>query len=515
MIFFTKTSRGLSHRDSGGGFEKASSRPLGRNHQVGIWAMIETFCKTHRRIAFGAWLFFGIFFSLSGVAAEEERNSDSEPPGVSSSMRLDLFRRMAQKAGSAVVNVQSLQKKHFFYGDFHFGMEGTPRFPRLNYFLEQASGSGFFIGENLILTNDHVVEGADKVQIRMADGRITEASLVGKDALMDIALLRIDSPMDHEFLRMGASGEIQVGDWVMAIGSPFGLDQTVTVGVVSAKGRSLGRSPYDDYIQIDAAINPGNSGGPLINTRGEVIGINSSVIKEGQGIGFAIPIDLAMNVVRQLKEKGRVSRGWLGIYFQEVTRDLAESFGMDKPRGALVAKVVPDSPAEKAGLRVGDVIVSYDGKPVDDPGVLPPLVGQTPVGKKVQVEVIRDGEERTFRVTIQELPDADERGGTPHREGGSSFDKRLKLGVGPLDDETRESLGVEDEEGVVVNRIQPGPAFDAGIRKGDVIVMIDGKRVEDVKGFRRIVGELEEGATVPVLVHRSSGPLFLALKVPD
>ncbi len=368
--------------------------------------MIETFCKTHRRIAFGAWLFFGIFFSLSGVAAEEERNSDSEPPGVSSSMRLDLFRRMAQKAGSAVVNVQSLQKKHFFYGDFHFGMEGTPRFPRLNYFLEQASGSGFFIGENLILTNDHVVEGADKVQIRMADGRITEASLVGKDALMDIALLRIDSPMDHEFLRMGASGEIQVGDWVMAIGSPFGLDQTVTVGVVSAKGRSLGRSPYDDYIQIDAAINPGNSGGPLINTRGEVIGINSSVIKEGQGIGFAIPIDLVKNFIPLLKTRGRIVRSWLGLIVRDVNLVNKENLGLGSVLGgALVLHVIPGSPAEKYGIQPQDVVIRVNNQRIKSSHEFPRLVARTPAGRKIPITIFRKGALIDLEVVLEEIPE--------------------------------------------------------------------------------------------------------------
>ncbi len=454
--------------------------------------------------------------------------------GVAEASRLPDFTQLVKDNQAAVVNISTVQKLRAGRRSPH-GLHGLPELPPpydewlKRFFGEegegmpegeaQSLGSGFIISpDGYILTNNHVIEDADEIIVRLNDRRELKAELVGTDERSDIALLKIEADEDLPTVKIGSSGRLEVGEWVAAIGSPFGFDSSVTVGVVSAKGRMLPNENYVSFIQTDVAINPGNSGGPLFNLDGEVVGVNSQIFSRTggyMGLSFAIPIDLAMNVVRQLKEKGRVSRGWLGIYFQEVTRDLAESFGMDKPRGALVAKVVPDSPAEKAGLRVGDVIVSYDGKPVDDPGVLPPLVGQTPVGKKVQVEVIRDGEERTFRVTIQELPDADERGGTPHREGGSSFDKRLKLGVGPIDDETRESLGVEDEEGVVVNRIQPGPAFDAGIRKGDVIVMIDGKRVEDVKGFRRIVGELEEGATVPVLVHRSSGPLFLALKVPD
>lgn len=240
----------------------------------------------------------------------------------------------------------------------------------------------------------------------MADGRITEASLVGKDALMDIALLRIDSPMDHEFLRMGASGETRVGDWVMAIGSPFGLDQTVTVGVVSAKGRSLGRSPYDDYIQIDAAINPGNSGGPLINTRGEVIGINSSVIKEGQGIGFAIPIDLVKNFIPLLKTRGRIVRSWLGLIVRDVNLVNKENLGLGSVLGgALVLHVIPGSPAEKYGIQPQDVVIRVNNQRIKSSHEFPRLVARTPAGRKIPITLFRKGALIDLEVVLEEIPE--------------------------------------------------------------------------------------------------------------
>jgi serine protease Do len=366
-----------------------------------------------------------------------------------------------------------------------------------------------------VLTNNHVIEGADEIVVRLIDRRELTAELIGADPRSDLALLKVDAK-DLPTVQIGHSKSLKVGEWVLAIGSPFGFDYSVTAGIVSAKGRSLPTENGDNYvpfIQTDVAINPGNSGGPLFNLDGEVVGINSQIYTRSggfMGVSFAIPIDVAMEVVEQLKAHGRVSRGWLGVMIQEVDRNLAESFGLDKPSGALVADVVPGSPAQASGLQAGDIIVEFDGTDIDRSADLPHLVGRTRVGSTTELGVVRGGDRIIVEVVIGELSDAQGR-----QVGGrsdSSAPSRLGLVVEPLTDTLRERIG--GDNGVLVASVD-GAAQTAGIQVGDVITMLDNERVDSVATFKDIAEELQPGHSVPVLVVRGRTPSFLALHVPD
>lgn len=392
------------------------------------------------------------------------------------------------------------------------GQEGVP--PGLD---RESLGSGFIVSaDGYIITNHHVVQGADQIIVHLSDRREYEAKLIGTDRNSDLALLKIDAK-DLPVANLGDSDGLKVGEWVVAIGSPFGFEHSVTVGVVSAKGRALPNENYVPFIQTDVAINPGNSGGPLFNLNGEVVGVNSQIFSRTggyMGLSFAIPSKVAMDVVKQLKEKGRVSRGWLGVYIQDVNRDLAESFGMDQPRGALVAQVIPDGPAAKAGIQVGDVIVGYDGRAVDRSATLPPMVGITPAGSDVRLEVIRNGKSRHLKVKIEELPEPEtEAQTTAPAPKAPGINKRLGIAVKAPTPEQREALEL-GEGGVIVEQVASGPAREVGVREGDGIVMLDGVRVKNADHFRKLVEQLKPGSTVAMLVHRRSGPVFLPLKIP-
>jgi len=317
-------------------------------------------------------------------------------------------------------------------------------------------------------------------------------------------------------LQFGDSEKLKVGAWVLAIGSPFGFDHSVTAGIVSAKGRSLPSDNYVPFIQTDVAINPGNSGGPLFNLDGEVIGINSQIYSRTggfMGLSFAIPIEMAVDVANQIKETGSVSRGWLGVLIQEVTRELAESFGMENPHGALVAKVLDDSPAAAAGLEVGDVIVEFNGKKVMRSSGLPPLVGRAKVGKEAQVVVIRDRKRKQIGVNIAELPTEITQAAFTPEKPESVADRALGMKVETLGDEARKRLKIDT--GVQVVEVdEAGPASEAGIQKGDVITMIDNKSIESVAEFEAVAEDLESGKSVALLVQRRAGPVFLAIR-PD
>jgi len=276
-------------------------------------------------------------------------------------------------------------------------------------FKQRSLGSGFIISnDGYILTNNHVVGGADEIKVKLSDGREFKATVKGTDEKLDLAVLKIEVKGALPVAELGDSDAIQVGEWVMAIGNPFGLSQTVTAGIVSATGRVIGSGPYDDYIQTDASINPGNSGGPLFNTQGKVVGINTAIIQGGQGIGFAIPINMAKAVVPQLEEMGKVTRGWLGVAIQPVTPELAKSFGVEGEKGALVADVTKESPADKAGLKSGDIIMEFDGKQILEMNSLPRFVAATPVGKKVKLKFLRNGKPEEAAVTIERLKDGEE-----------------------------------------------------------------------------------------------------------
>jgi len=379
-------------------------------------------------------------------------------------------------------------------------------------------GSGFIISaDGYVITNHHVIKDADEVVVRLQDRRELVAKIVGSDKRSDIALLKLEAK-ELPVVKLGSSEELKVGEWVLAIGSPFGFDHSVTAGIVSAKGRSLPSDNYVPFIQTDVAINPGNSGGPLFNLDGEVVGVNSQIYSRTggfMGLSFAIPMDVAMQVVEQLKSQGKVSRGWLGVQIQDVTRELAESFGMKKPQGALVGKILPKSPAEAAGLQIGDIIEQFNGKDIESSAALPPMVGTTKIGETARLKVLRQGRSIEVPIKIGMLPDEEPE--MAKGEEPSSGDKvsRLNLAVANPTAEQREQLEMPKTGGVLVMRVKPGPAAEAGLRKGDVILRIQDQTVRDAKHFADIVNGLPKGKTVALLVQRRGGTQFLALKLKD
>jgi serine protease Do len=395
--------------------------------------------------------------------------------------------------------------RRFFGGQG--GPQGQgPRGPQ----RQRSSGSGFIIdSDGSILTNYHVVENAQKIVVKLSDDQEYDAKVVGRDAKTDIAVIKIEAKTSLPAATLGDSDQLEVGEWVVAIGNPFGLDSTVTSGIVSAKGRHINQGPYDNFIQTDASINPGNSGGPLINLRGEVIGINSAIFTRSGGnigIGFAIPVNLVKELLPQLRGKGKVTRGYLGVLIQKVTPEIAESLGMDRGYGALVANVSKDGPADKAGVKVGDVIVEFDGKEVKDSGDLPIIVARTAVDKKVRMKVLRDKKDVMLSLAVGELKEEEVVASVPEKG-------ELGMTVQRLTPQIAESLGLEKTEGVVVSQVEPGGTADeAGIRRGDVILEIDRKPVRSVDEYKKSVSTIRKGRGVLFLVRRGESTLFLALK---
>jgi serine protease Do len=391
-----------------------------------------------------------------------------------------------------------------------------PQMPKS--FKQRSLGSGFLVSaDGMIVTNNHVVEHADEILVKLSSGgHQYKAKVLGTDPKTDLALVKIDSQGEIPALKLGDSSNIRVGDWVVAIGNPFGLEQTVTAGIVSAKGRVIGQGPYDDFIQTDASINPGNSGGPLLNLQGEVVGINSAIFSESggnMGIGFAIPSNLAMAVIDQLKTHGKVVRGWLGVMIQDVTEDLAKSFGLSEPHGALVSGVKEDAPGAKAGLQRGDVVIEYDGKPVKSSHELPSMVAATPIGKEVDLKVLRDAKEKTLRVKISEMPKGEGESGIGGEESEDSSGDKLGLAVAPITPEVARELGIEAGAGVLVRAVKAGStAEEAGLQPGDVIVEVNRKAVKSVEAFKSAVTGAKKGETLLFLVRRGDSTIFLALK---
>lgn len=380
----------------------------------------------------------------------------------------------------------------------------------------QSLGSGFIVSsDGFILTNHHVVRDADEIIVRLSDRREFVAEVVGNDERSDLALIRIEAT-ELPTVRLGQSSELEVGEWVLAIGSPFGFEHSATVGIVSAKGRSLPRENYVPFIQTDVAINPGNSGGPLFNLDGEVVGINSQIYSRTggfMGLSFAIPIELALDVADQLKQSGRVARGWLGVLIQDVTRDLAESFGMSRPSGALIAQIMPGSPADEAGLQVGDIVVGYGDEKVDTSAALPPLVGRSRIGETVQLEIIRDGKSQMVRIKLAELPE--EEGQALMTEPQVPETSRLwGVTIDTLTEEQKQALSIETG-GVLVVEVDNGPGREAGLVHGDIIRAVDGKSVESPEELRRLADDLPAGKSVPLLIVREGSPRFLALRLPE
>lgn len=383
--------------------------------------------------------------------------------------------------------------------------EDMPRRPQ----QQRSLGSGFIISDQgYILTNNHVVAGADEIKVRLSDGREFKGEVKGADDKLDLALVKIDTKEHLPVAQLGNSDDIKVGEWVLAIGNPFGLSQTVTAGIVSATGRVIGSGPYDDFIQTDASINPGNSGGPLFDTEGKVIGINTAIVAGGQGIGFAIPINMAKDVLPQLEDKGKVIRGWLGVTVQPITPDLAKSFGLENDKGALISDVVKDGPAAKAGLKSGDIVLEFAGKKVREVSELPRLVAITPVGKDVTMKIVRDGKTQDVTVKIGRLSDGGEEGNLKAAE------VKFGMTVRELNKDVAARLGLKETEGVVVSGVQSGSvAEEAGILPGDIIREIGGRTIKTLKDYEQAMRSYKKGDVARFLLRRGDSNYFLAFRI--
>lgn len=404
--------------------------------------------------------------------------------------------------------------EEFFKSPFDefFGIPKRKRSPRTFKKKQEGLGSGFIVDEKgYILTNNHVIKGVDKIYVKLFnDDHKYPAKVIGTDPKTDLALIKIKVKRPLPTVKLGDSDKIQVGEWAMAIGNPMGLTETVTVGVISAKGRSgFGITQYEDFIQTDAAINPGNSGGPLVNIKGEVIGINTFIIAPyaAQNIGFAIPINLAKQVFSQLKEKGKVIRGYLGVWLQPLNEELAKSFGLKEAKGALVAQVIKDTPAEKAGIKEGDIIIKFDGKDVKDVRDLQMKVANTPVGKRVSVVVWRDGKEKVVKVIVGEMPEEEKIASAP----GEELWRGMK--VSSIDEEAKNKFGIEEDKGVVVIYVEPGtPAEESGIVPGTVIKMIDNYRISSISDFNKVIRKIPKKKDVRLWIIQNNQGRFIILK---
>jgi serine protease Do len=469
----------------------------------------------------------GISGSLDWLVPSRAVNfmGDADTPDMRTTGGLPDFVNLAKKVKPIVVNISTTQVSEGRGSQQEFGSPFGEEDPFNDFWRrffggpvprgpqrQRSLGSGFIIdGDGSILTNNHVVENATKIVVKLSDDQEYEAKVIGRDQKTDIAVIKINAKVNLPAAGFGDSDKLEVGEWVVAIGNPFGLDSTVTSGIVSAKGRHIGQGPYDNFIQTDASINPGNSGGPLLNLRGEVVGINTAIFSRtggNIGIGFAIPINLVKEVLPQLRGKGKVTRGYLGVLIQKVTPEIAESLGMEKGYGALVANVSKEGPADKAGVKVGDVITEFDGKEVKDSGDLPIIVARTTVDKKVRMKVLRDKKEIVLGVAVGELKDEEVVAAAPEKG-------ELGLTVQRLTPQIAESLGLEKAEGVVVTAVEPSSAADeAGIRRGDIILEVDRKAVRNVDEYKKAVAGVRKGRGVLFLVRRGDSTLFLALKPP-
>jgi len=430
------------------------------------------------------------------------------------------FTELVKRVGPEVVNISTTKVikrgpmprsfgnegpwRDFFGDDFFERFFG--QIPRER--KQRSLGSGVIIDpqKGYILTNNHVIAGADEITVRLDDGKEYNADVVGRDPKTDLALIRTKVALDVEVgAPLGDSDKTEIGEWVMAIGNPFGLERTVTVGILSAKGRVIGAGPYDDFLQTDAAINPGNSGGPLFNMKGEVIGINTAIVASGQGIGFAIPINMAKELLPQL-EKGKVTRGWLGVSIQEVTDDIAKSFKLKDAKGALVAEVMEGTPAQQGGMERGDIIISFDGKEVETPNELQRIVANTPPDKKVKAKVIRDGKIETLTVKVGTMPEE-----IAETEKGITTD--LGLTVQTLTPDLAEQFNwSREEKGVLITGVDPsGAGAEVGLRRGDLIKEIDRQNVESTEDYSRILGKAKKGESVLFLIKRGTRTFYITL----
>ena len=429
------------------------------------------------------------------------------------------FAKVAEAVSPAVVNINTFARggagrtpiEEFFGDEFlrrFFG--GEPERQQ----QQRSLGSGVIVDPSgICLTNAHVVERATDIEVVTAEGKKHKAKIVGLDKRTDLAVLRLQGGAPYPSAALGDSDKIKVGDWVLAIGSPFGLQQTVTAGIISAKGRSIGQGPFDDFLQTDAAINPGNSGGPLVNMSGEVVGINSAILSRSGGnvgIGFSIPSNMAKRIYTELATKGKITRGWMGVSIQELTPELAKSFGLKEPRGVLIADVVKDSPADRAGLASGDVLMEFDGKRVDTPQDLQKIVAATAPGRGVPVRVWRDKGERAFEIKLGETPEETAQVVEPGNKGKSV----LGLDTRPITPEIQRQLNLRTSEGVIVARVEDeSAAAEAGLQRGDVVREINRQRIRNMQDFERATQGIKPGDRVTMLLQRGPQPLYVAFTI--
>jgi serine protease Do len=479
-------------------------------------------------IGLGAGLFLSSFLGIRPLAGPAEfmgtKNVSlaANPSPIPSSLFVDLSKRV--KPGVVNVSTKKVIKgggrvfRQFTppsrerdpFRDF-FGEEFFNRFfgetPQRDY-VQRSLGSGFIIDkEGYIITNNHVIEGASEIRVRLSTDKDYDAEIIGRDSKTDLALIKIKAWNDLPVVELGDSDKVEIGEWVMAIGNPFGLSHTVTVGIVSAKGRVIGSGPYDDFIQTDASINPGNSGGPLFNINGEVVGINTAIVATGQGIGFAIPINVAKEIIPQLKKKGKVTRGGIGVYVQKLTPELAKSFGLEKSQGALVADTISGGAAEAAGIRRGDVIVKFDGKEIHEMNELPRVVASTPVGKEVEVEILREGKTLKLKLKVGELKDEV----PPPTEEKARIE--MGMSVQEITPEMARQLQLKEAGGVVINQVEPGSAADeAGLQRGDIIREINGEPIRKLSDYQNAIAKVKKDEVVRLLVKRGERSIYLAFR---
>ena len=443
----------------------------------------------------------------------------------------DAFVQVAQSVRPAVVNIATTQRPKVqegrrtpqvppqFRGPFRdfFGEEFFERFFGEPAQRERRSlGSGVIVDtRGHILTNNHVIEQADQIEVRLSDKRKFTAKVIGKDPKSDLAVIKIDAPDDLPVATLGDSSRIRIGEWAIAIGNPFGLNQTVTVGVISAVGRSdVGITMYEDFIQTDASINPGNSGGPLLNLNGEVIGINTAIVATGQGIGFAIPINMVREIKDRLIAQGKVVRGWLGVGIQELTEELATQFGVKPEEGVLVGNVMKGSPAERGGVKPGDIVQEFNGVRITNVHQLQREVAQSPIGSQVWLKVLREKQDLTLTIVLGEQPTelaATEPGSAP-----IEATERFGMTVQDLTPELRSQLRLSNVDGIMVSSVdESGPAALAGIRPGDVITEANRESVKNTRDFARILGQMQRGSNLLLLVRRNGNSRFVVLPPKD
>jgi len=447
------------------------------------------------------------FKALGGVAAT---------PGAKAMIPAN-FSEVAALVRPAVVNISTVKSikgggpvlRHYGPGPGPFGNE-DPFHDFFNKFFgdqpqheykQRSLGSGFIIDKSgYIVTNNHVIDGADKIVVKLKNGDEYDAKVIGRDPNTDLALIKIDAKKDLPTVKLGDSDALKVGQWVVAIGSPFGFEETVTAGIVSAKGRVIGSGPYDDFIQTDASINPGNSGGPLVNLQGEVVGINTAIIAGGQGIGFAIPVNMAKGIIAQLRTNGEVSRGWLGVAIQPLGHKLGQYYGVPDGKGALVTQVFKGDPADQAGIHPQDIIVAVNGKKVADSRDLTSLIANTPVGEKVTITLIRDGKERQVEVKLGRRSNVKI---AERQQGESSAEDQLGIQASEITGEMAQRYNLPRQQGVIVTAVNAnGKAAAAGLQQGDIIIEINKAPVNNLNDYRNALEKVKKGDTIKMLVQR-------------